>query len=80
MLITLVSFVLSGAHNLLMLFVFIYVYWYPTRFPCQMMFVSFNSNTMGVTGGAGITNPSRAPESPSRFLVGFVLLDLKVSV
>lgn len=28
----------------------------------QMMFVSFNSTMTGVTSGAGIGNPSRAPE------------------
>jgi hypothetical protein len=28
----------------------------------QMMLVSFNSNMTGVTSGAGIGNPSRAPE------------------
>ena len=27
-----------------------------------MMFVSFNSNTMGVTGEAGTASPSGAPE------------------
>jgi hypothetical protein len=42
---SLLSFVLSGVHVLLMLFVFIY--WYATRFPFQMMFMSFNSNTTG---------------------------------
>jgi len=41
-----------------MLFVFIYVYWCPTRFIYLMMFVvSFNSNTSGVTCGAGSANP-----------------------
>jgi len=35
-----------------MVFVFIYVCWCPTRFPCQMMFMSFTSNTTGVTSGA----------------------------
>jgi len=40
-----------------MLFVFIYIYWCPTSFPYQMMFVSYNSNTTGVTGGAGTTYP-----------------------
>jgi hypothetical protein len=46
---SLLQFVLSGFHILLMLFVFIYVVWCPTRFSCtcQMMFVSFNSNTTG---------------------------------
>ena len=44
-----------------LLFVFIYVFWCPTRFPYQMMFMSLNSNTMGVTCGAGTANPSGAP-------------------
>ena len=35
-----------------MLFVIIYVYWGQTRFPYQMMLVSFNSNTTGVAHGA----------------------------
>jgi hypothetical protein len=34
-------------------YVFIYVSWCPTRFPYQMMLVSLNSNTTGVTSGAG---------------------------
>jgi len=38
------------------------MYWCPTRFPYQMMFVSFNINTTGVTCGEGTANPSRAPE------------------
>jgi len=45
-----------------MIFVFIYIYWCPTRFPCQMMLVSFNSNTTGVTNGAGTANPTGAPD------------------
>jgi hypothetical protein len=49
------------------LFLFIYAYWCATRFPCQMMFVSFISNTTGVTGGAGIANPSGAPELTAGF-------------
>ena len=44
-----------------MLFVFIYTYWCPTRFPYQMIFVSSNSHTTGVTCGAGPANPSGAP-------------------
>ena len=44
----------------------------PTRFPYQMIFVSFNSNTTGVTCGAGKVNLSRTPEFTPRFLVGFV--------
>ena len=47
---SLLSFVLSGVHVLLMLFVFIY--WYATRFPFQMMFMLFNSNTTGVTANS----------------------------
>ena len=31
----------------------IYMYWCPTRFSCQMMFVSYNSNIMGTTSIAG---------------------------
>jgi len=45
-----------------MLFEFIYVHWCPTRFPYQMMFISFNSNTTGGTCGAGTTNPFGAHE------------------
>ena len=30
--------------------------------PCQLMFVSFNSNMAGVTYGAGTANPFGAPE------------------
>ena len=43
------------------IFVFIYVYWCPTRFLYQMMFVSFNGNTTGDTRGAGTANPSGSP-------------------
>ena len=32
------------------------------KIPYQMMFVSFNSNTTGVTCEAGVTIPSRALE------------------
>jgi len=41
-----------------MLFVFIYLYWCPTRFSCQMIFVLFYSSTTGITNGAGTDNPS----------------------
>jgi len=59
-----------------MLFVFIYyIYVCPTRFPYQMIFVSFNSNTTGVTCGAGAANFRNTWFHP-RVLVGFVLLDL----
>ena len=39
---------------------------------CCVMFMSFSSNTMGVTSGAGTTYPSRAFPG----LVGFALLSL----
>jgi hypothetical protein len=39
----------EGIHVLFMLFVFIYVYWYGTRFPYQMMFMSFKSSMTGAT-------------------------------
>ena len=54
-------FVLSEVYVLFMLIVFIYTSWCPTRFPFQMMFVSLNSNTTGVTTGVGTANRSRAP-------------------
>ena len=53
-----------------MLCVFIYVYWCSTRFPYQMMFVSFNSNTPGATSGTGTTYPSGAPELTPGFIWG----------
>ena len=55
---------LWGIHVLYTLFVFIYVYWCSKRFPFLMMFVSFNSNTTGVTSGAATAS---APE----FTLGF---------
>jgi len=45
-----------------MLFVFIYVYWWPTRFPYQIVFLSFNSNTTRVTSGVRTTFPSGTHE------------------
>jgi hypothetical protein len=47
-------FFCMGIHVLFMSFVVINANWCPTRFPYQIMFVSFNSNNMGVTCGAGI--------------------------
>ena len=44
-----------------------------------MMFVSFNSNTMGATNGAKHVKSSGAPEFTPGF-VGFVLLNLYFSV
>jgi len=48
---SLLPFVLLGVHVLFMLFVFVYLYWGPTRFPHHMMFVSFNMT--GTTVGTG---------------------------
>jgi hypothetical protein len=44
---------------------YLYVFAYtgvPTRFPCQIMFLSSNSNTTDVTCGAGTANPTGAHE------------------
>ena len=51
-----------------MLVLLIYIYWCPTRFPCKMMFVCFNSNTKGVTSGTGTANSSGAHEFTLCFL------------
>jgi hypothetical protein len=53
---SLLLFVMSGIHVLLMLFAFIYAYWCPIRFPFLIMFVSFNSNTTDGTWRAGTKN------------------------
>ena len=45
----------------------IYVCWCPTQFVYHMMFVSFNSNTTGATGGAGTANPWEAHEFTPAF-------------
>ena len=63
---------------------YLYLFTYsgvPTRFPYQMIFVSSNSHTTGVTCGAGPANPSGAPGRtlvfsgvpPARFLVFLVM-------
>ena len=57
-------FVCNGVHVLFMLFVFICIYWYSTRFPYQLMFVLCISKT---TGEAGTANPYGASE----FIPGF---------
>jgi len=44
-----------------MLFIFIYAYCCPTRFPYQMSILSSNDNTTGTTGVAGTTYPSGTP-------------------
>jgi hypothetical protein len=56
-----------GCHVLSMLFVFIYAYWRPTQFPYQMMFVSLNLSTTGVSSRTGISYPS----GTSEFTPGF---------
>ena len=44
-----------------MFFVFIYAFWCPIRgFPCQMIFVSFNSNTTSFINEVETANPSGA--------------------
>ena len=52
---------------------FICLYWCPTRFPCHLMFVSYNCNMTGATNGAGTAYPAGAPMFIRRYLVGFVL-------
>ena len=46
-------FALYEVHVLFMVFTYIYVYWCPSRFPYQMMFVLVISNTAGVACRAG---------------------------
>ena len=46
----------------LMLFVYIYKYCHPTRFPYHMMFVTFTCNTTGISNGAGTAYHSGASE------------------
>ena len=47
--------------------VFIYIYWCPTRFPYQMIFVSFNTKMTGVTSGAETVDPSGTPKLSTDF-------------
>jgi len=51
------------------------LYWCPVRLPYRIMFISFNSNTMGATSREQLLN--RPEHSPSplnpRFLAGIVL-------
>ena len=53
-------------HVTFFVFVFIYVYWCPTRFPYQMMFVLLNSNSTGANSGAGTayTFPKHPTSTP----------------
>ena len=65
---SLLLFALLGVHGFfLILFVFIYIYWCPKQFPYQIMLVTLNSNTTGVTCGTVTANPSGVPE----FTLGF---------
>jgi len=54
----------------------VYVYCRPTWFPCQMVFVSFISNTTGVTSWAWTDNPYRSNCVKPWFEVVFVLRGL----
>jgi hypothetical protein len=69
----------SRGSFIFMLFVFVYVYWCPTRFPYNMMFLTVNFNTTGVTCGEELPTLPEHLSSPL-FLVRFVLLDLLFSV
>ena len=66
---TLICF--ERVHVLFMLFVFINVYWCPTRFSYQMMSLSFTNSTTDLTCGAGTANPSK---SNSRVRVARILV------
>ena len=77
---TLLPFVLHEVHVRSVLFVFIYVYWYPTRFPYHMMFLSFISNMTGITNDTGTAYPSGAPIFSLDFLLEFVLLKMWFSL
>jgi hypothetical protein len=55
-------------------YIYIYVYWCPTRFIYDKIFVSFNSIAISGTWSA---DPSGSPEF---FFVGFVFLNLSFSV
>ena len=60
----------------LSLIVHFYVYWCPSRLSFQMILMSFNSNTTGVTCRSGTAYPSGEPEFTPTFSVLFLLLDL----
>jgi hypothetical protein len=49
-------------HIILLLFVWYNVYWCPTHFQYQMMFMLSSGNMPGVTSGAGTAYPSWSPE------------------
>jgi hypothetical protein len=58
----LLPFVLQIVHVIFMLIVFIFANSCLTRYPYQMMLMSFNSNTTSTTGRARNNNPSRTHE------------------
>ena len=60
------SFV-STPFVLFMLLVCLYINWCLTWFTYHMLFLSFNSNTMGVTYESWTTNPSGAPKFTLNF-------------
>ena len=62
------------------LYLFIYTGVHPARCPLQIMFVSFDSNTMSITTGAGTAYPSGAPEFTPHFLSGVRIAQYLVSV
>jgi hypothetical protein len=59
------QFISEGCLFVILLFVFIYAYWCPTRFRYHMIFVSFKSNMTGTTSGEGIAYSSGVPPQPS---------------
>jgi hypothetical protein len=61
--------VVEGVNVLFMLFVFINAYWCPARFLHQVMLVSFNSKTTGITSEAGTSYPSGVTELTTGFRV-----------
>ena len=68
---------LQAVHVLFMLFVILYVYGCPPRFPYHIMLVLLNSNTTGTTSGAGTTYSHRASEfTLFSYRVHIVLLNL----
>jgi len=55
------QFISEGCLFVILLFVFIYVYWCPTRFRYHLIFISFKSNMTGTTSGEGIAYSSGVP-------------------
>ena len=53
------------------------IYWCPVRFPYYMIFESLNSNTTGVTSGAGTAKPFGGIRVHPCFLVGSLVRNLQ---